>query len=166
MPWISAVDDERGIGNSIIVTLKREWEFESEEPGCGVKVFDTVAEVRAGCARREVRPSSPPNSKGILTLTSIQAAHVAAVYPECKAQMANYLAVGVEVVVGPQTECGPDVPPIAIAVASDQAFWIDCCETVEVAKSRAQALGLRVVDMPWREQLRASRGSRATVEPG
>jgi len=79
-------------------------------------------------------------------LTSLQAAHVAAVFPESQAQMSNYLASGVEVVIGPQTECGPDVPPIAIAVASDQAFWIDCCETVEEAKARAQALGLRVVE--------------------
>lgn len=80
------------------------------------------------------------------TLTPMQAAHVAAVIPECKSQMANYLAAGVEVLVGPQTECGPDVPPIAIAVASDPAFWIDCCETVEAAKARAQSLGLRVVE--------------------
>ena len=80
------------------------------------------------------------------TLTPMQAAHVAAVFPECKSQMANYLAAGVEVLVGPQTECGPDAPPIAIAVASDPAFWIDCCETVEAAKARAQSLGLRVVE--------------------
>jgi|GEM_PF-3794888 len=73
-------------------------------------------------------------------------AHVGAVFPECRAQMANYLAAGVDVVIGPQTECGPDVPPIAIAVASDQAFWIDCCETADAAKSRAQELGLRVVE--------------------
>ena len=79
-------------------------------------------------------------------LTPAQAAHVAAVFPEVKAQMEDYLASGVEVVVGPQTECGPDVPPIAIAVASSQDFWIDCCETVEAAKARAQALGLRVVE--------------------
>ncbi len=79
-------------------------------------------------------------------LTALQEAHVAAVFPECKAQMSSYLAAGVEVVIGPQTECGPDVPPIAIAVASDQAFWIDCCETVESAKARAQALGLRLVE--------------------
>lgn len=39
-----------------------------------------------------------------------------------------------------------DLVPIAIAVASDQAFWIDCCATVEAAKARAQALGLRVVE--------------------
>lgn len=43
---------------------------------------------------------------GKLMLTPMQAAHVAAVFPESKAQMSNYLAAGVEVVVGPQTECG------------------------------------------------------------
>lgn len=79
-------------------------------------------------------------------LTPMQATHVAAVFPECKVQMSNYLAAGVEVVVGLQTECGPDVPPIAIAVASDQEFWIDFCETVEAATVRALALGLRVVE--------------------
>lgn len=79
-------------------------------------------------------------------LTALQAAHVASVFPECKSQMSDYLASGVRVVIGPQSECGPDVPPIAIAVASDQAFWIDCCETVEAAKARAHALGLRVVE--------------------
>jgi len=62
-PWISAVDDEREIGNSIIVTLKREWEFCSEDPGCGVKGFDTVAEARSGCVRREVQLSSPSGVK-------------------------------------------------------------------------------------------------------
>lgn len=79
-------------------------------------------------------------------LTPLQAAHVAAVFPECKAQMSNYLAAGVEVVVVLQTECGADVPPFAIAVAFDQDFWIDCCETLEAAEARAHALGLRVVE--------------------
>lgn len=78
-------------------------------------------------------------------LSPIQSAHVAAVFPEAKAQMERYLAAGVEVVIGPQNECGPDVPPIAIAVATDQSFWIDCCDTVELAHDRAVALGLRVV---------------------
>lgn len=78
-------------------------------------------------------------------LTPIQISHVAAVFPEVKAQMETYLAEGVDVVIVPQDECGPDVPPFAIAVASDQAFWIDCCETVEKAKMRAQELGLNVV---------------------
>lgn len=78
-------------------------------------------------------------------LSPVQSAHVAAVFPEVKAQMERYLAAGVEVVIGPQSECGPDVPPIAIAVAADQSFWIDCCDTKELAHDRAVALGLRVV---------------------
>jgi hypothetical protein len=45
-------DDERGIGNSLIVTLKPGWRF--EEPGEHVRGFDTVAE-----ARREVKLSQP-----------------------------------------------------------------------------------------------------------
>lgn len=62
-PWISAVDDERDIGNSIIVTLKREWESCSEDPGCGVKGFDTVADARSECARCEVQLCSPSGAK-------------------------------------------------------------------------------------------------------
>ena len=77
-------------------------------------------------------------------LTPVQKAHVDAVFPECKAQMASYLEGGVEVVIGRQTECGPDVPPIAIAVAADQSFWIDCCDSEKLARARAKELGLRV----------------------
>lgn len=62
-PWISFVDDEREIGNSIIVTLKDEWEFCSEDPGCGVKGFDTVTEARSGCARREVQMANAQADK-------------------------------------------------------------------------------------------------------
>jgi hypothetical protein len=80
------------------------------------------------------------------TLNPVQAAHVAAVFPECKAEMTAFLADGAEVIIVRQTECGSDVPPVAIAVASDQAFWIDCCATIEAAKARAHALGLRVVE--------------------
>ncbi|MBV7542217.1 hypothetical protein [Acidovorax sp. sic0104] len=79
-------------------------------------------------------------------LTTVQAAHVAAVFPETKADMARYLEGSAEVVIFHQTECGGDVPPIAIAVASDQSFWIDCCQTVDAAQARAAALGLRVVE--------------------
>ncbi len=78
-------------------------------------------------------------------LTPTQSAHVASVFPECRTEMAEYLEAGVDVVIGLQNECGPDVPPIAIAVAHDQAFWIDCCDTLEAANARALALGLRVV---------------------
>lgn len=54
-PYVAHVDDERSLGNSIIVTLDNKYEFCSEEPGCGVKGFDTVAECRAGTSRAEVR---------------------------------------------------------------------------------------------------------------
>lgn len=63
LPHVSAVDDEREDGSSIIVTLKPEWEFCSEDPGCGVKGFDTVAAARAGCTRREVQNSVPVGAK-------------------------------------------------------------------------------------------------------
>ena len=46
-PWIAHIDDERSLGNSIIVTLCRGWDFK-DEPGCGVRGFDTVNDVKAG----------------------------------------------------------------------------------------------------------------------
>jgi hypothetical protein len=51
--WVSYIDDERDIGNSIIVTLKEGWDFEDIK-GCGVRGFDTVAEVKAGTTRHKV----------------------------------------------------------------------------------------------------------------
>jgi len=48
--WIANIDDERGDGSGIIVTLKRGWDFEDEQ-GCGVRGFNTLAEVRSGTTR-------------------------------------------------------------------------------------------------------------------
>lgn len=63
LAWVSAVDDERDDGSSIIVTLRNDYEFCSEDPGCGVKGFNTVAECRAGTSRRDVQLSSPVGVK-------------------------------------------------------------------------------------------------------
>lgn len=52
-PWVAYVDDERELGNSIIVTLAEGWFF-SDEPDCGVRGFDTVSEVRQQTARNAV----------------------------------------------------------------------------------------------------------------
>lgn len=54
LPHVDFVDDERAIGNSIIVTLAAGWEFVAE-PGCGVRGFDTVSEARQGCGKGAVR---------------------------------------------------------------------------------------------------------------
>ena len=51
--WIAHIDDERELGNSIIVTLAKGWEF-ADERGCGVRGFDTVAEVKAGTNKSSV----------------------------------------------------------------------------------------------------------------
>jgi len=48
--WIAYIDDERAEGNSIIVTLQKGWDFEDER-GCGVRGFETVAEVKAGTTK-------------------------------------------------------------------------------------------------------------------
>jgi hypothetical protein len=51
--WVAHIDDERNIGNSIIVTLERGWFF-ADEPDCGVRGFDTVAEAKAATLRSKV----------------------------------------------------------------------------------------------------------------
>lgn len=51
--WIAHIDDERNEGNSIIVTLAKGWDFEDEQ-GCGVRGFDTVAEVKIGTTKANV----------------------------------------------------------------------------------------------------------------
>jgi hypothetical protein len=51
--WIAHIDDERNIGNSIIVTLEKGWDF-ADIGNCGVNGFDTVAEAKAGTARCKV----------------------------------------------------------------------------------------------------------------
>lgn len=77
-------------------------------------------------------------------LTPAQAEHVESTFPECRSQMAGYLEAGAEVLIARQTECGSDVAPIAIVIASDQEFWVDCCDTIALAKARAEELGLVV----------------------
>jgi len=53
-PWVAFIDDERHLDNSIIVTLAKGYEF-ADDKGCGVKGFDTVAEVVAGTAKQQIR---------------------------------------------------------------------------------------------------------------
>lgn len=50
---IMHVDDEREMGNSIIVTLAEGWFF-ADDPDCGVQGFDTVTDARRGCSRKQV----------------------------------------------------------------------------------------------------------------
>lgn len=52
-PWIGYIDDERGDGGSIIVTLKNPWCFEDDR-GCGVQGFDTVKAVEMATRRDNV----------------------------------------------------------------------------------------------------------------
>lgn len=52
-PWIAHIDDERAIGNSIIVTLAAGYDF-ADDPGSGVKGFDSVTETRSGTRKSEV----------------------------------------------------------------------------------------------------------------
>lgn len=41
------IDDERAEGNSIIVTLAKNW-YWADEPNCGVRGFDTIKELKEG----------------------------------------------------------------------------------------------------------------------
>lgn len=50
---IMHVDDEREMGNSIVVTLVEGWFF-ADDPDCGVQGFDTVTDARRGCSRKKV----------------------------------------------------------------------------------------------------------------
>lgn len=88
------------------------------------------------------------NGSSLKALTVEQASHVAGVYPEVRKKMAEFLSEGVDVFISRQDETGPDVPPFAIRVCGDPAFWIDCCETAAAAGARARALGLHVVGVP------------------
>jgi hypothetical protein len=51
--WIEIIDDERNIGNSIIVTLAKGWCFVNER-GCGVQGFDTISELKSGTSKSAV----------------------------------------------------------------------------------------------------------------
>jgi hypothetical protein len=42
--WVKHIDDERSLGNSIIVTLDEDYSFMNEK-GCGVRGYDKVADV-------------------------------------------------------------------------------------------------------------------------
>jgi hypothetical protein len=48
--WIAHIDDERDIGNSIIVTLEEDWIF-NDGQGAGVCGFNTIAEMMAGTTK-------------------------------------------------------------------------------------------------------------------
>lgn len=48
--WIAHIDDERDIGNSIIVTLKDGYSFCDGDKE-GVRGYDTIAEVKEGTKR-------------------------------------------------------------------------------------------------------------------
>lgn len=52
-PWIAHIDDERDIDNGIIVTLAPGYTFNAD-PGCGVRGFDTMTEVRANTRKQDV----------------------------------------------------------------------------------------------------------------
>ncbi|WP_223592808.1 hypothetical protein [Pseudomonas sp. A-R-19] len=87
-----------------------------------------------------------PNLEG---LSQLQRDHVMRVFPETRATMADYLRQGVDLYIYRQDEV-PEVPPFALAVVQDPAYWIECVESERSALALAAKLGLNVasVDPP------------------
>lgn len=75
-------------------------------------------------------------------LTPIQQSYVQQVPPWCREDMAKYLSVSAEVVIGSQREVA-EAPAFAIEVVGTD-FWIGCRSTAEEARALADDLGLRV----------------------
>lgn len=55
---IQSWDDERGMGNSLIVSLNDGWHWIAEGEGVHVRGFDTIAEVK-----NDLRDTAPCNCK-------------------------------------------------------------------------------------------------------
>lgn len=62
-PHVAFVDDERNIGNSLIVTLAKGYYFKAE-PGCGVRGYDTVKDAEMESRASEVYQSEIAGSAG------------------------------------------------------------------------------------------------------
>lgn len=59
---VAFIDDERDIGNSIIVTLQDHYYF-ADDPNCGVRGFDTIKELKEGIkAKNIVFRYTPPTN--------------------------------------------------------------------------------------------------------
>ncbi|CAB5219219.1 hypothetical protein UFOVP229_42 [uncultured Caudovirales phage] len=57
-PWIAHVDDEREIGNSVIVTLQAGWFFKGTREG--VRGYDTMREAKADTTKANVEHNPHP----------------------------------------------------------------------------------------------------------
>lgn len=99
--WIAHIDDERAEGNSIIVTLEKGWYF-IDEKNCGVRGFDTVAEVRSGTASGKVIYLSEKDTPTTAALVAESANHVAGFThcPHCGIDLSNGIGMHDEEVNG------------------------------------------------------------------
>ncbi|VWC79104.1 hypothetical protein BLA39750_01065 [Burkholderia lata] len=55
--WVGHVDDERDSGSGYIVTLAPGYDF-ADDPGCGVRGFDTLSEAEEETRRANVIDST------------------------------------------------------------------------------------------------------------
>lgn len=58
-PYVEHVDDERNLEHGVIVTLKPGCTFR-DDPGCGVRGFDTLSEALTGTSVSAVQMAAQP----------------------------------------------------------------------------------------------------------
>jgi hypothetical protein len=93
-PWIAHIDDEREQGNSIIVTLANNCHF-ADDRHCGVRGYDTIAELKTSTSRANILHYSRPLTtytvrvmmrEQILTEFGASSAHLRFDLPTCEMQ--------------------------------------------------------------------------------
>lgn len=74
-PWVAHIDDERNLGNSIIVTLDEDYVF-ADERNCGVRGFDTIKEANEGTLSRCVISKRDALREKVVGKCIVHAGHV------------------------------------------------------------------------------------------
>ncbi|MBJ9920518.1 MULTISPECIES: hypothetical protein [Burkholderia cepacia complex] len=64
--WVAHVDDERDAGNGYMVMLARGYDF-ADDPGCGVRGFDTLSDVEQETRRCNVIESANRSAAAVPT---------------------------------------------------------------------------------------------------
>ncbi|MBR8186571.1 hypothetical protein C6Q14_27120 [Burkholderia ambifaria] len=64
--WVAHVDDERDAGNGYMVMLAQGYDF-ADDPGCGVRGFDTLRDVERETRRCNVIESANRSAEAVPT---------------------------------------------------------------------------------------------------
>jgi hypothetical protein len=83
------------------------------------------------------------STKYLKGLSDSQIMHVMGVSSEVRESMSKHLLAGSEVVIRRQNEC-PELGDFAICVVGEDDYWIECCNSNEVARNLAATLGLKI----------------------